>query len=37
MIYYMLKVIRTAGPFIGIIRFSTSITIAYILISLIEY
>jgi hypothetical protein len=36
-IRYMLEVIRTAGPFIGIIRFSTSATTAYTLISLVEY
>ncbi|KAH8651808.1 hypothetical protein BGZ60DRAFT_337933, partial [Tricladium varicosporioides] len=35
-IYYILEVIRTAGPFIGIVRFSTNITIAYILVSLAE-
>jgi hypothetical protein len=32
----MLEVIWTAGPFIGIIGFSTGATIAYILVSLIE-
>jgi len=35
-IRYMLEVIRTAGPFIGIIAFSASIATAYILVSLAE-
>jgi hypothetical protein len=34
MIHYILKVIQTAGPFIEIIRFSTSATTAYTLVSL---
>jgi hypothetical protein len=37
MIYYILKVIRIVGLFIGIIKFFTSITIAHILVFLIEY
>ncbi|PMD21289.1 hypothetical protein NA56DRAFT_572417, partial [Hyaloscypha hepaticicola] len=36
-IRYMFEVIRTEGPFIGIVGFSTGITIAYTLVSLIEY
>jgi hypothetical protein len=35
-IRYILGVIRTAGPFIGIVGFSTGATTAYILVSLAE-
>jgi hypothetical protein len=35
-IRYMLEVIRTAGPFIGIVGFSASATTAHTLVSLAE-
>jgi hypothetical protein len=35
-IRYMLEVIRTTGPFIGIVGFSASAAIAYTLVSLAE-
>jgi hypothetical protein len=35
-ICYMLDTIRTAGPFIGIFRFSAGVATAYILVSLAE-
>jgi hypothetical protein len=36
-IRYMLEVIRTAGLFIGIVRFSAGIATAYTLVSLAEH
>ena len=35
-IRYMLEVIRTEGPFIGIVGFSAGVTIAHTLVSLVE-